>query len=165
MEVPSVKFIFAHRNQQQEKEDDMKTQTHKLYRIFFLTAMVLTLASCEYAGIGIEFGNGTNSYRECTDYLCSRTWVEEWYDEYDTYYYQELRFYPDNTGTDYLYQEDRYGNRNESTMHFGWDWWNVSYTSIRIDYRNGYSYMDNIQMGGNQLNCLFDNYPAYFTGK
>ncbi|OUN79492.1 hypothetical protein [Bacteroides sp. An51A] len=143
----------------------MKTQTHKLYRIFFLTAMVLTLASCEYAGIGIEFGNGTNSYRECTDYLCSRTWVEEWYDEYDTYYYQELRFYPDNTGTDYLYQEDRYGNQNESTMHFGWDWWNVSYTSIRIDYRNGYSYMDNIQMGGNQLNCLFDNYPAYFTGK
>ena len=108
---------------------------------------------------------GTNNYRERTDYLCSRIWVDEWYDDYDTYYYQELRFYPDNTGEDYLYKQDRYGNREESSLRFGWDWWNVSYTSLRLTYRDGYSYMDNIQMGGNQLNCLFDNYPAYFTGK
>jgi len=25
--------------------------------------------------------------------------------------------------------------------------------------------MENIAMGGNQLNCLLDGYPAYFIGK
>lgn len=143
----------------------MKTKKKALYRIFFLLAMTLAFTSCEYVGLGVEFGNGTNNYRERTDYLCSRIWTDEWYDDYDTYYYQELRFYPDNTGEDYLYKQDRYGNREESILRFAWDWWNVSYTSLRLTYRDGYSYMDNIQMGGNQLNCLFDNYPAYFTGK
>ena len=89
----------------------MKTKKNALYRIFFLLAMTLAFTSCEYVGLGIEFGNGTNNYHERTDYLCSRVWVDEWYDDYDVYHYQELRFYPDNTGEDYLYTQDRYGNR------------------------------------------------------
>lgn len=80
----------------------MKTKKNALYRIFFLLAMTLAFTSCEYVGLGIEFGNGSYDYRERTDYLCSRVWVDEWYDDYDVYHYQELRFYPDNTGEDYL---------------------------------------------------------------
>lgn len=38
-----------------------------------------------------------------TDYLCSRIWTDEWTDEYGTYYYQEISFYPDYTGKDYVY--------------------------------------------------------------
>ena len=87
----------------------MKTKKNALYRIFFLLAMTLAFTSCEYVGLGIEFGNGSYDYRERTDYLCSRVWVDEWYDDYDVYHYQELRFYPDNTGEDYLYTQDRGG--------------------------------------------------------
>ena len=143
----------------------MKTTRRKFYYIVAILSLIVTLSSCEYVGLGIEFGNGPGDYREITDYLCSRTWTDEWTDDYGIYYYQELRFYPDNTGIDYLYSEDRYGNRQESTLNFAWDWWNSSYTSIRLNYGSRYSYLDNIQMGGNQLNCLLDNYPAYFIGK
>ena len=56
----------------------MKTKKNALYRIFFLLAMTLAFTSCEYVGLGIEFGNGSYDYRERTDYLCSRVWVDEW---------------------------------------------------------------------------------------
>ena len=40
----------------------MKTKKNALYRIFFLLAMTLAFTSCEYVGLGVEFGNGTNNY-------------------------------------------------------------------------------------------------------
>ena len=95
----------------------MKTTRRKFYYIVAILSLIVTLSSCEYVGLGIEFGNGPGDYRETTDYLCSRTWTDEWTDDYGIYYYQELRFYPDNTGIDYLYSEDRYGNRH--TCHLG----------------------------------------------
>lgn len=143
----------------------MKTIKRKFYYIAAVLSLIFTLSSCEYVGMGIEIGNGTNSYHESTDYLCSRIWTDEWTDEYGVYYYQEICFYPNNTGVDYLYSQDRYGNRQESSLNFGWDWWDSNYTSIRLNYDNRYSYMENIAMGGNQLNCLLDGYPAYFIGK
>ena len=39
----------------------MKTKKKALYRIFFLLAMTLAFTSCEYVGLGVEFGNGTNN--------------------------------------------------------------------------------------------------------
>ena len=36
----------------------MKTKKKALYRIFFLLAMTLAFTSCEYVGLGVEFGNG-----------------------------------------------------------------------------------------------------------
>ena len=39
----------------------MKTKKNALYRIFFLLAMTLAFTSCEYVGLGVEFGNGTNN--------------------------------------------------------------------------------------------------------
>ena len=41
----------------------MKTKKNALYRIFFLLAMTLAFTSCEYVGLGIEFGNGSYDYR------------------------------------------------------------------------------------------------------
>ena len=148
----------------------MKTTRRKFYYIVAILSLIVTLSSCEYVGLGIEFGNGPGDYRETTDYLCSRTWTDEWTDDYGIYYYQELRFYPDNTGIDYLYSEEDKPiqptkcvrlrlQSAQATQHPS------SYTSLRLNYGSRYSYMDNIQMGGNQLNCLLDNYPAYFIGK
>ena len=101
----------------------MKTIKRQFYYIAAVLSLIFTLSSCEYVGLGIEIGNGTNSYHESTDYLCSRIWTDEWTDEYGVYYYQEICFYPNNTGVDYLYSQDRYGNRQESSLNFGWDWW------------------------------------------
>lgn len=131
--------------------------------VFVLT---VTLVSCEYVGIGIEIGNSTNNYHEATSYLCSRTWVEEWNDSYGNFHRQELRFYSNNTGEDYTLSVDNRGFRQEFTYTFLWDWYDANYTSLRLKYgANDYSYMDNIIMDGNRLNCLLDGYPAYFYGK
>lgn len=70
----------------------MKTIKRKFYYIAAVLSLIFTLSSCEYVGLGIEIGNGTNSYHESTDYLCSRIWTDEWTDEYGVYYYQEICF-------------------------------------------------------------------------
>lgn len=55
----------------------MKTIKRKFYYIAAVLSLIFTLSSCEYVGLGIEIGNGTNSYHESTDYLCSRIWTDE----------------------------------------------------------------------------------------
>lgn len=140
-----------------------------LYKIIALGALIsvfpILFSSCEYIGIGIELGNGTNNYREATYYLCSRTWVEEWTDNYGDFHRQELRFYNNNTGEDYVLTVDKHGYRQETSYTFLWDWYDANYTSLRLKYgANDYSYMDNIFMGNNRLDCLLDGYPAYFYG-
>lgn len=138
----------------------------KLYLLLAFAALIIPLTSCEHVGIGVEFGNGSNSYYEMTDYLCSRPWVDEWYDNNGTYYRQELNFYPDNVGNDYIFTQDRYGYIQESRYTFVWDWYNSIYTSIRMKYgTRDYSYMENISIGGNRLNCLLNGEPVYFEGK
>ena len=111
----------------------MRTK-YKLYPLIAVMALALSLTSCEHVGIGIEFGNTTNSYHEATGYLCSRPWSDEWYDDYGVYHYQELIFFPDNTGEDYMLTRDRYGYVQESSYTFVWDWYNSIYTSIRMKY-------------------------------
>lgn len=125
------------------------------------------MVSCEINGLGISFGNGgPGNYSERTDYLCSRSWGNEWYDRDGTYYYQELRFYPDATGVDYLYRRNSY-SENESTLRFKWDWWNAAYTSLRLLYYEDkhVSYFDNILMSGNQLNGVLDGESVFFIGQ
>ena len=130
-----------------------------------ISVFPILFSSCEYIGIGIELGNGTNNYREATYYLCSRTWVEEWTDNYGDFHRQELRFYNNNTGEDYVLTVDKHGYRQETSYTFLWDWYDANYTSLRLKYgANDYSYMDNIFMGNNSLDCLLDGYPAYFYG-
>ena len=107
----------------------------KLYLLLAFAALIIPLTSCEHVGIGVEFGNGSNSYYEMTDYLC-------------------------------IFTQDRYGYIQESRYTFVWDWYNSIYTSIRMKYgTRDYSYMENISIGGNRLNCLLDGEPVYFEGK
>ena len=44
----------------------MKTIKRKFYYIAAVLSLIFTLSSCEYVGLGIEIGNGTNSYHEST---------------------------------------------------------------------------------------------------
>lgn len=134
-------------------------------RILLIFIMPLMLNACDYVGFGIEFGTGTNEYREATAYLCSYLWTDEWVDDRGTRYYQELSFYPDGKGEDYIVSEDRFGFRQETRYAFVWDWWDTFCTSIRLTYGKGdYSYMENIRVERNRLECLYDGSPAYFFG-
>ncbi len=146
----------------------MKLRLNKSLLVVLLSVMSLSFmtTSCDFVGIGIEVGNGTNDYRETTSYLCSRVWIDEWEDDYGVYHYQELRFYTNNTGEDYTYTQDRHGYKKETSYSFTWDWYDAMYTSLRLKYGPGdFSYMENIRMGNNRLDCLYDGYPAYFYGK
>lgn len=153
-------------HQKKPKEENAMKTKYKLYPLIAIMALAFSLTSCERVGIDIEFGNTTNGYHEATGYLCSRPWSDEWYDNNGVYHYQELIFFPDHTGEDYMLTRDRYGYVQESSYTFAWDWYNSIYTSIRMKYGpRDFSYMDNIAMGGNQLNCLLDGEPVYFMGR
>ena len=78
----------------------------KLHSMVWLIGLALTLglSSCVVDGIGLQIGTGTDSYREYTSHLCRYVWVDEW-EANGKFYHQELTFYPDQTGSDYMYIE------------------------------------------------------------
>lgn len=51
--------------------------------MLMLITFAFAFQACDY--VGVEIGVGTDAYRENTDYLCSRPWSDEWYDDYGTY--------------------------------------------------------------------------------
>ena len=142
----------------------MKKVVYKLMMVIFLVGFGISFTSCEgYVEMG--FDTVHDDYYEKTDYLCSRVWFDEWHDDFGVYYYQELRFYSNGRGEDYMYSVDHFGYKNERSYSFRWDWNNSVYTSIVLKYGGkDYSYMERIRMGGNKLDCLFDGEPAYFRG-
>ena len=145
----------------------MKTRLFNILKLLPVVMMAFTLGACDDLEIDIEIEDQTeSSVHYNTEYLTSRVWVDEWTDDDGIFYHQELCFYRNRVGTDYLYSEDRWGNCKESSYKFSWDWRNPRCTEIRMKYGPGdYSYMEHIMMGGNKLDCLLDGQPAYFIGK
>lgn len=144
----------------------MKTKVLNILKFLPIVLMAFTLGSCEELELDIDLGGESSHVCYSTDYLTSRVWVDEWKDDEGMFYHQELRFYNDHVGSDYMYTEDRWGYRTESSYDFTWDWRNSSCTSIRMKYGRGdYSYMEHISMGGNRLDCLLDGQSAYFKGR
>ena len=144
----------------------MKTKLLNIFKLMPILLMAFTLGSCDELYLDVDLGGNSSEVSYYTEYLTSRLWVDEWKDNNGTFYHQEIRFYADGVGTDYLYSEDRLGYRNESSYDFTWNWKNSRCKSIRLKYGPGdYSYMDDIIMGGNTLDCIFDGQDAYFIGE
>ena len=144
----------------------MKTKIVRMLKLLPVLIMAITFTSCDDVIVDVELDGHSSEYVYHTDYLCSRVWVDEWHDDYGVFYHQELRFFNDHCGEDFMYTEDRWGKRTETSYTFVWDWRNSRYNSIRLKYAPGdYSYMEHISMGGNELTCLFDGQEAYFTGR
>ncbi|WP_300725410.1 hypothetical protein [uncultured Bacteroides sp.] len=142
----------------------MKTIIRKFQYIVAVLIATFTLSSCDGFEVGIGWGPDCDGYYEATDILCSRTWSDSWYNDYEGLrYYQELRFYYDNTGTDYLEVTDRYGNRRTSVLNFYWDW--TGYDRICMDYGDGRSYLDHISFNGWSMDCKFDGEWVTFDGR
>lgn len=63
-----------------------------------------------------------------------------------------------------VYTEDAStGLSSERVYYFDWDW--ESYSSICMRYSDGLSYMDNVSLGQNKLDCKFDGDWVTFIGK
>ena len=81
---------------------------------------------------------------------------------------QELDFYLDRTGVDFIRVEYPNGRVETFEYNFRWNWENYAQTSIRMDYgRNDVSYLDDVYIGGNRLSGYLDgrNNFVEYTGR
>ena len=81
---------------------------------------------------------------------------------------QELDFYLDRTGVDFIRVEYPNGHVETFEYYFRWNWENYAQTSIRMDYgRNDVSYLDDVYIGGNRLSGYLDgrNNFVEYTGR
>lgn len=107
----------------------MKTLTFKYLKLFLLAVAMINLTSCE-----IEIDDfydddniGGSYYNKSLD-LCSRPWADTFYDADGNYCYQELNFYLDRHGEDYIRVEYPNGRYSESVYSFTWNWETVRNT-------------------------------------
>ena len=131
----------------------MKTNAFKYLKLALMAVLMINLTSCEVEidSFYDDDAIGGGYYNRSSE-LCSRTWVDTYRDLDGNYCRQELDFYLDRTGVDYV--EVRYPDGYVETFEyrFRWSWVNGSQTSLRMDYgHNDISYLDDIYMGGNTL--------------
>ena len=78
---------------------------------------------------------------------------------------QELDFFLDRTGIDYIRVEYPNGAVEQFEYNFRWSWENYAQTSIRMAYApNDVSYLDDVYIGGNRLSGYLngrDNFVEY----
>lgn len=138
----------------------MKAKRNKWCGLVLSMLLITVLSACN-----VEWNYNDNPYDEYerTEYLCSRTWVEEW-EDHGIFYRQEVTFSGTHSGWDYIYSEDRYGNRKESESRFVWEWDDYHCTTLRLDYGDGVTYLDDVRLGNNRFTCFWDGSEAFFTG-
>lgn len=144
----------------------MKTNTFKYLRLALMAVLMVNLTSCEVE-IDRFFDDDNNSsgYYNRSSELCSRTWVSYYRDMDGNRCRQELDFFMDRSGIDYLEVEYSDGYVETFEYNFRWSWENNAQTSIRMAYKpNDVSFLDDVYIGGNRLSGYLDgrnNYVEY----
>lgn len=136
----------------------MKTNTFKYLGLALMAVMIVSLTSCEVEidSFYDDDNYGGTYYSRSSD-LCSRTWVSYYYDANGNRCRQELNFYLDRTGVDYIRVEYPRGKVEEFEYYFNWSWENYAQTSIRMAYgRDDVSFLDDVWIGGNRLSGYLD---------
>lgn len=136
----------------------MKTNTFKYLGLALMAVMMVGLTSCEVEidSFYDDDNYGGTYYSRSSD-LCSRTWVSYYYDANGNRCRQELNFYLDRTGVDYIRVEYPRGKVEEFEYYFNWSWENYAQTSIRMAYgRDDVSFLDDVWIGGNRLSGYLD---------
>ena len=144
----------------------MKTNTFKYAGLALMAVLMISLTSCEVEIDSFyDDDNISGGYYNRSVDLCSRTWVSSCWDIDGNYCRQELDFFLDRTGIDYLRVKYPNGYVEEFEYKFRWSWDNYAQTSIRMSYRpNDVSYLDDVYIGGNRLSGYLDgrnNYVEY----
>lgn len=147
----------------------MKTKALKYVKYLLIGILMVGFAACE-AEVDVFYDDDGigNAYYHRSAELCSRTWVSEYRDADGNRCRQEIDFYLDRTGVDYILVKYPGGGYDEYEYHFRWSWENYAQTSIRMDYGYGdVSYLDDVYLGGNILSGYLDGRNNYveFRGR
>lgn len=144
----------------------MRTAMFKYWGVALMAALMIGMTSCdvEVATFYDDDNIGRGYYNRSSE-LCSRTWVSFYTDAEGNRCRQELDFYMNRTGVDFIRVEYPDGYVKVLENHFRWNWDNHGQTSIRIVYGgNDVSFLDGVYIGGNRLTGYLDgrdNYVEY----
>ncbi len=145
----------------------MKTRVFAYMKALLLVAVMVGFSACEVE-LGVFFDTDKNSeaYANKSYTLCSRTWVDYYYDSYGNYCRQELLFFLDRTGVDLIRTEYPNGNVRIDEYKFTWNWENYGQSSIRMIYGPGdVSYLNDIRLYNNSLSGYLDGWDNYVEYK
>lgn len=141
----------------------MKIKALKYVKFLLVSLLVTGLAACEVeVDTFYDDDNIGGGYYNRSAELCSRTWVSEYLDIDGNPCRQELDFYLDRTGIDYILVRYPGGRYEEFEYHFRWSWENYAQSSLRMNYGSGdVSYLDDVYVGGNMLSGYLDGRNNY----
>lgn len=101
----------------------MKTNAFKYLGIALMALMMISLTSCEVEIDSFyDDDNIGGGYYSRSSELCSRTWISYYRDADGNRCCQELDFYLDRTGVDYIRVEYRNGDVEVFEYNFRWNW-------------------------------------------
>lgn len=147
----------------------MKTRVFTYMKALLMATLLVGFSSCEVElGVFWDTDNNGSTYSAKSQDLCSRTWVDIYYDADGNRCRQELNFYTNRTGTDFIRIEYRNGGVYVNEYAFKWSWENYSQTTLRMSYGPGdVSYLENLQLRGNSLSGYLDGWNNFveYTGR
>lgn len=132
-------------------------------KLVLLAVLTVNLAACEVS-IDDFYDNDNNgdSYYNKSNELCSRRWVDIYIDVDGNRCRQELDFYMDRTGVDYIRVDYPNGRYTENEYHFNWNWENYGQTVLRMRYGpRDVSYLRDVYIRGNILSGYLDNWDNF----
>ena len=123
-----------------------------------MAVLMISFTSCEVEIDSFyDDDNISGGYYNRSVDLCSRTWASSYWDIDGNYCRQELDFFLDRTGIDYIRVKYPNGYVEEFEYKFRWSWDNYAQTSICMSYGpNDVSYLDDVYIGGNRLSGYLD---------
>ena len=124
----------------------MKTNTFGYLGLALMAVLMISFTSCEVEIDSFyDDDNISGGYYNRSVDLCSRTWASSYWDIDGNYCRQELDFFLDRTGIDYIRVKYPNGYVEEFEYKFRWSWDNYAQTSIRMSYGpNDVSYLDDV---------------------
>lgn len=134
-----------------------KTICHNAIRLWILLISVLSLSSCH-----VEIHD---EVYDPVRHLCDFTWHDSWSENRDMIGHQEFKFYPDGTGVEDFWFEDKYYGKvyEWNTYHFYWT--RTSPNSIKMEYRDGVSFFERLEVDydwmGGYLNGKYVDFNGY----
>lgn len=145
----------------------MKTKAIKYLGLALMAVLTLSLTSCEVEiDTFYDDDNIGGSYYNRSSDLCSRTWVSYYWDAAGNRCRQDLDFFLNRTGIDYIQVEYPDGSVETFEYKFRWSWEDYAQTSIRMAYKpNDVSYLDEVYIGGNRLSGYLDGRDNYVEFK
>ena len=136
----------------------MKTNTFGYLGLALMAVLMISFTSCEVEIDSFyDDDNISGGYYNRSVDLCSRTWASSYWDIDGNYCRQELDFFLDRTGIDYIRVKYPNGYVEEFEYKFRWSWDNYAQTSIRMSYGpNDVSYLDDVYIGVYRLSGYLD---------